>query len=62
MFEAYAAFKRMANFTSSITSMDLRDFLEENGLLLTRREGYMMMRMFDTDGDGKLSYTEYFFL
>jgi Ca2+-binding EF-hand superfamily protein len=48
----------MSNFTSSITSMDMRDFLEENGLLLTRREGYMMMRMFDTDGDGKLSYTE----
>lgn len=59
MFEPYAAFKRMSNFTSSITSMDMRDFLEENGLLLTRREGYMMMRMFDTDGDGKLSYTEF---
>jgi Ca2+-binding EF-hand superfamily protein len=59
MFEPYSAFKRMSNHTSGITSLEMREFLDENGLMITRAESHTLMRMFDTDGDGKMSFSEY---
>ena len=58
LFEPYSAFKRLSNFTSNITSLNLREFLEDNNLIIDKKEAYVLIRLFDTNGDGKLSFTE----
>lgn len=59
-FSPYAAFRTMDRLQKGyLTSTDLVDFLRDNGVDAAEREGYLLLRSCDSNGDGRLSYSDF---
>ena len=41
-----------------INTMDLLDFFRQNGLIVSEADCYMLVKQFDSNGDGMLSLVE----
>jgi Ca2+-binding EF-hand superfamily protein len=46
------------NHQSSITTLDLVGFFKLNGHIISERDCYLMITQYDTNKDGKLSFSE----
>lgn len=59
-YSSYAAFKSVDRYSEGhINTYNLGQFLKNNGYYATERELLAIIRRIDTDGDAKLSYTEF---
>ena len=59
-YSTYAAFKAIDRLSEgSINTYNLGSFLKNNGYYATERELLAIIRRIDTDGDAKLSYSEF---
>jgi hypothetical protein len=59
-FSPYTAFQRLDRAANNyLTSFDLRCFLQDNAVFHTSEsENHRILRFFDSDEDGRLSYNE----
>jgi len=46
------------NQKQHITTLDLHNFFRENGLIISEADCYMLVKQFDSNGDGMLSLVE----
>jgi EF-hand domain pair len=59
-YTTYAAFRAIDRYSEgNINTLNLLQFLKNNGHYATEREALAIIRRIDTDGDAKLSYTEF---
>ena len=59
-FSIFAAYKSIDKFNEGfINTYNLSAFLKNNGVFASERELLCMIRRIDTDGDAKLSYSEF---
>ena len=59
-FEPYAAFRRLDRLRkAALSSADLVNFLADNSVYYTERQLRPVVRHYDQDGDGMLSYNEF---
>lgn len=59
-FEPYTAFKRITLVQNTdITSRDLSDFFLDNSICIDQNDASELIKQFDSNRDGKLSYNEY---
>ena len=61
MFNPYSAFNRLdRNQDGFIVPMDFVHFFRENGIMsATESDCYFVIKFFDADEDGKLTYPEF---
>eukprot|EP00743_Colponemidia_sp_Colp-15_P002650 GILK01002872.1.p1 GENE.GILK01002872.1~~GILK01002872.1.p1 ORF type:complete len:586 (-),score=91.06 GILK01002872.1:92-1849(-) len=59
-FEPYTAFRRLDRHANGfLTSSDILSFLKLHAIPCSEKDGYYLIRRFDTNGDGRLSYPEF---
>lgn len=59
-YSSYAAFRAIDKYNEgNINTYNLLTFLKNNGFFATEKELLCMIRRIDTDGDAKLSYSEF---
>jgi len=59
-YSTYAAFKSIDRLSeANVNIHNLGQFLKNNGYYATERELLAIIRRIDTDGDAKLSYSEF---
>jgi len=59
-FEPYTAFRRVDRGGNGyLSSYELTDFLRDNGILCTDADGYALLRLYDSNADGRLSYSDF---
>lgn len=59
-FEPYSAFRQLDRLgLGSLSSSDLRAFLERNNIQITEEDSYMLIRQYDSNSDGRLSLNEF---
>lgn len=59
-YTTYAAFRAIDKYNEgNINTYNLSVFLKNNGYFATERELLAIIRRIDTDGDAKLSYSEF---
>ncbi|CAG9328506.1 unnamed protein product [Blepharisma stoltei] len=59
-FEPYSAFKHLDRLgLGSLSSSDLRAFLDRNNLQISEQDSYMIIRQYDSNSDGRLSLNEF---
>lgn len=59
-YTSYAAFRAIDKYNEgNINTFNLGSFLKNNGHFATERELLAIIRRIDTDGDAKLSYSEF---
>jgi len=59
-FEPYSAFKRLDRDAKGyLIAQDLVDFMRDNNYACTQHEGYLLLRVYDQNGNGRISYNEF---
>ena len=59
-FEPYTAFKRIDRLRNGfITTSDLERFLADNEIVFPHKQLFNVFKQFDSNADGKISYTEF---
>jgi len=59
-FEPYTAFKRIdRDANSSLSLFEIHDFLRDNDLPILESDVHNLIKVFDLDGDRRISYTEF---
>ena len=59
LFEPYTVFKRLSSKETFITSSDIFQFLKDNNINISVRDSYLLIKLYDSNTDGKLSFTEF---
>ena len=59
-FEAYSVFRNLDRYSyGSLSSNDIRLFLEANRVFCTETEAYLLVKQYDSNSDGRLSLNEF---
>ena len=58
-FDAYQIFNYLKSDNNNITLLDIKKYLNENGIEITDQEAKLIILFYDINSDGKLSYDEF---
>ena len=58
-FDAYQIFNYLKSDNNNITLLDIKKYLNENGIEITDQEAKLIILFYDINSDGNLSYDEF---